>query len=197
MDHYWNQLPPETDGLKWFAGVDIYASQVARAKDGAVFVELGAWKGRSTVFMAVEILNSGKQITFHSVDHWQGSDELAHLNDADVGQGRLYEAFLKNIEPVKQFVHPMRCDSAGAAASFADESVDFVYVDAGHTFEAVSRDLLAWWPKIKPGGVLAGDDWQFKGVEAAVIHFARAVNLRIEIHRGNPNDWKQWQINKR
>ena len=100
MEHYWQDLPLEVDGRHWFAGVDIYSEQVRRAQDGAVFVELGAWKGRSTSFMGVEIHNSNKRIKFYAVDHWRGSDETAHCEDPDVRAERLFEAFEGNIAPV-------------------------------------------------------------------------------------------------
>lgn len=196
MDHYWHKLPPEADGLQWFSGVDIYTEQVRRAKDGAIFVELGCWKGRSTSFMGVEIHNSGKQIAFYAVDHWLGSDEEAHRKDDDVRAERLLDVFLRNIEPVRQHIHVVRRDSADAATQFEDGSVDFVYVDAGHTRDAVRRDLDAWWPKLKSAGVLAGDDWQFKGVEQAVAEFAMKRRVGFEVLPGNPNNWKQWRIVK-
>ena len=53
----------------------------------------------------------------------------------------------------------LRNTSVAAAATFADASVDFVFIDARHTYDAVSEDLRAWWPKIRPGGILAGHDY--------------------------------------
>lgn len=196
MEHFWQDLPPEVDGLKWFAGVTIYSDQVRRARDGAVFVELGAWKGRSASFMGVEISNSRKRIDFYVVDHWRGSDEPAHHADPDVRAGRLFEVFERNIAPVKDYVRTIQGDSADSAQRFDDGSVDFVYVDASHEYEGVKRDLNAWWPKLRPGGVLAGDDWQFEGVARAVLEFAHKHGLSHRVLPGNPNDWKQWEISK-
>jgi hypothetical protein len=167
-------------------------------------VELGSWKGRSTCCMGVEIANSGKRIDFHAVDHWLGSDEAKHHADLDVHEGRLYEVFLRNIEPVKAYVRPMRSDSAAAAAQFADESVDFVYFDAAHTFAGVSRDMAAWWPKLKHGALMAGDDWRFRdpatgerGVRRAVRDFCSQRRLQPEIHCGEPRvAWLQWLVTR-
>ena len=50
-------------------------------------------------------------------------------------------------------------DSADSAAAFADESVDFVFIDADHSYAGISRDITAWLPKVKRGGVLAGHDY--------------------------------------
>src|SRR5207253_8367684 len=43
---------------------------------------------------------------------------------------------------------------------FADASVDFVFIDAGHDFNSVCNDIRVWLPKVKPGGVLAGHDYE-------------------------------------
>lgn len=62
-------------------------------------------------------------------------------------------------------------DSAEASREFPDESLDFVYIDAQHEYEAVLRDLRAWYPKVKRGGVIAGDDCGESGVKQAVTEF--------------------------
>jgi predicted O-methyltransferase YrrM len=195
--HYWEELP----GPNWFSGVELYARQVARAENGATFVELGAWKGRSTAFMAVEIALSGKDIAFYTVDHWRGSGEEAHLRDSDLANARLYEVFQANIEPVRNYVEPIVGDTAAVAARFADASVAFVYVDAGHTFADVSADLVAWWPKLEQGGIIAGDDWcdsdDNYGVRRAVTAFFAPRGLEIEISPGSPIvEWLQWSVAK-
>ena len=67
-------------------------------------------------------------------------------------------------------------DSAGAAARFADESFDLVFVDADHSESAVRRDVSAWLPKLRPGGVIAGHDFggdRHPGVERAVTDLFR------------------------
>lgn len=199
MEHFWHSLAPEVEGGQhWFAAQSLYEEQVRRAQDGAVFVELGTWKGRSATFMAVEIINSGKDITFYTVDHFRGSDEPAHHKDPDVREGRLYEVFRKNTEPVRRYVEEIRADTVEAATRFPEQSVDFVYVDAGHTTEAVLTDMRTWWPKVKPGGVLAGDDWKFDdgAVANAVKAFAAEFDVEYEVLPGKPNDWPQWMIRK-
>jgi hypothetical protein len=194
MEHYWHRLP----GPMWFSGTKIYKSQVEKAFDGAVFLEIGAWKGRSAAFMAVEIINSGKSIEFYTIDHWLGSNERAHHLDPDVMSGRLFDVFLKNIEPVQNHVRPLRGYSTDIAKTFPDRSLDFIYLDAGHTYEHVSADLAAWWPKLKPNGVIAGDDWCWgDGVARAVTEFFEMQGLDIAIEPGCPNpEWLQWLVVK-
>lgn len=162
----------------WSEGIDrVYASMVARAPSAIItvkhgvtvvnkpqqqhFVEVGTWLGKSAVFMAVEIINSGKNIRFDCVDTWQGSDE--HQQDHRVQNDTLYREFLKNIEPVRQWIRPVRASSVEAAAQYPDESLDFVFLDADHSYEAVKADIAAWWPKVKKGGIMGGHDYNTRG----------------------------------
>ncbi|GAH31076.1 unnamed protein product, partial [marine sediment metagenome] len=52
----------------------------------------------------------------------------------------------------------LEADSAEGAAGFADSSLDFVFIDASHLYQAVLDDLRAWAPKVRPGGAMTGDD---------------------------------------
>merc|ERR1711879_559644 len=49
--------------------------------------------------------------------------------------------------------------SVQAAKMFEDESLDWVYVDALHDHKSVIKDLEAWYPKVRWGGFLSGDDY--------------------------------------
>jgi uncharacterized Rossmann fold enzyme len=54
----------------------------------------------------------------------------------------------------------IRDDSLRAAAVVPDQSLDFVFIDADHSYEACRADILAWLPKIKPGGFISGHDYE-------------------------------------
>lgn len=122
-------------------------------------VEVGSFKGNSAASFIVEAINSGKNFEFTCVDTWRGSPgEHAHDNDPDVQQGRLFEVFTKNLEPVADFYNVVVGDSAESASNFEDASLDFVFIDASHDYESVIKDIDAWKPKVKPGGILSGHD---------------------------------------
>jgi hypothetical protein len=154
MKHYYEDIQGWADHL-----VPFYEHMVQTSPSGVTFVEVGAWRGRSTAHMAVEILNSGKYIFFYTVDTWQGSEE--HYKDYfdDITTDALYNDFLKNVEPVKHLVAPIRMSSTEAAALFEDNSLELVVLDGDHSYEGLSADIRAWWPKVKPGGIMAGDDY--------------------------------------
>ncbi len=197
MKHFYKKIPG------WFSYRGLYERAVKEAPDPALFVEVGCWKGRSSAFMAVEIINSKKKIRFVCVDTWLGSNEVKHKNDLSVKNGTLFDDFLTNIKPVVHFIVPYRRPSVEAAATYRDESIDFVMIDAAHDYENVSADIAAWWPKIKSGGVMAGDDFKFKGVEKAVMgRFTKRGKLEpappfvvVEGVKGSGNGYA-WRVRK-
>jgi len=156
------------------------------------FVEIGAWKGKSVCYAAVEIINSEKNITFDSVDTWEGSPgEPVLMNDESVRNNTLYVEFITNIEPVKHIVTPVRMASVEAAKLYADKSLFFVFIDGSHLYEAVKEDILAWLPKVKSGGFIGGHDIdqteEFNGVRKAVDELIGDKNIVI-YNKG----WASW-----
>jgi hypothetical protein len=176
MDHYYNNV----DG--WFTFPELYKNVVKHFSDKSHFVEVGTWLGKSAVFMAVEILNSNKKIKFDCVDTWQGSDE--HKSMEKIVKNSLYNDFLKNIEPVKNIITPVRMKSLDAAPLYEDQSLDFVFIDASHEYEDVVNDINAWYPKVKSGGILAGHDYgpAWLGVVQAVNEFLIKEQYKLTIN---------------
>lgn len=68
--------------------------------------------------------------------------------------------------------------SIDAAFEVPDESLDYCFIDANHEYHFVKIDIEAWWPKIRPGGVLCGHDYHMEGVSRAVNEF-RPIDLHI------------------
>ena len=54
---------------------------------------------------------------------------------------------------------PIRGLSWEVARRFADGALDWVYLDAMHTYNDTLRDLEAWYPKVRRGGLVSGDDF--------------------------------------
>jgi len=105
-----------------------------------------------------------------AVDLWQ-----SYPDKSDHFEWRDHEQFYNHFKDVvdQHFADRVtikRMDTVEASKDFADESVDFVFVDADHTYEGCKRDIQAWWPKVKKGGLMAGHDYNVKwpGVVIAV-----------------------------
>ena len=174
----------------------LYREVVKQAKGGEHFVEIGAWKGASTAFMAVEIANSKKNIRFDTVDTWLGAnDSVEQKNDKDVLDGNLYQVFLENIKPIRSYVKPIQATSVDASKKYADKSLDFVFIDGGHTYDDLIADITAWQPKVKDTGILAGDDYSWGGVKRAVDELlGDQVFLFAEGTRKDP--YRCWALDK-
>ena len=167
MEHFFNKI----EG--WFSFSDLYRDAIYDAKDGAVFVEVGSWKGRSAAFMAVEIINSQKKIDFYCVDSWQG-DISGGLKNIDV-----YDEFMSNMKDVLDSVKIIRKLSTQASKDFEDKSIDFIFIDASHDYESVLEDIRHWYPKLKEDGTIAGHDTQVSDVKKAVEEYAKEINREI------------------
>jgi hypothetical protein len=157
MEHFYQE---SRFGEQWFGYESVYEMLVRRCPDGGTIVEVGAWKGRSTCFLAVEAANSGKRISIDVVDTWEGSQE--HRDFLVVAEGRLFEVFLENTRPVAHLITPVRMTSIQASERYPDGSLDAVFLDASHKYEDVRADILAWLPKVKSGGILSGHDYTYR-----------------------------------
>lgn len=146
----------------WFFYKEIYDFILSNATNGQHFIEVGAWKGKSASYMAVELANRNLNVQFDVIDTWEGSDvhrQGGPYEDPDVVNGKLYDVFLENMKSVEQYYTPIKMTSVDAAKLYEDNSLDFVLIDADHAYEPVKADIQAWLPKIKPGGYLGGDDY--------------------------------------
>lgn len=188
MDHY-EQIPG------WFDFADIYDHLIARARDGAVFVEVGAYLGRSSLYLASRIQWSGKKIRVYVVDRWDGwlYDDCYPRSSADQSSAAgadsedVFWHFIRNVRRagVEDVICPLKMPSEQAASLFEDGTIDFVFLDADHGYEAVRRDLEAWFPKVKRRGVLGGHDYlhpDFPGVRRAADEFFTEQQLPVQIH---------------
>jgi predicted O-methyltransferase YrrM len=99
----------------------------------------------------------------------------------------LYANFLKNIQPAASFIRPIRQSSVEAAALYADNSLDFVFIDAAHDYENVKADIAAWYPKVKVGGTIAGHDygWPGSSVHDAVNEYLASVGNSPKPHKSS------------
>jgi hypothetical protein len=170
MKHYYQNV----EG--WFVDGSLYNS-VAQKYDNAHFVEIGCWKGRSTSCMGVEIINSKNNIKFDVVDTFGGSAEHGNVDSE-----KLFNKFMTNIDPVRSAINTVhKMTSVQASELYADNSLDFVFIDASHDYTNVLADIKAWYPKIKFGGTMSGDDYcsDWRGVVDAVNEYFGAGNIKV------------------
>jgi FkbM family methyltransferase len=171
-----------------------------------VGVEIGVLRGDYSRII-LERWSSG---TLYLVDTWRHISEYIDMNGrADDYHYQCMIETCKNILSWQDRAHMIRMDSTLASTMFPDEYFDFIYIDADHSYEAVVRDINAWWPKLKKGGMFCGDDYipydgdiwlvvgdektyagKF-GVRRAVTEFSVENSLTIYETTDEPY-WKQW-----
>lgn len=179
MNHIYNQ--PQF-GEDWFDYQDVYSEFARDCPDNGHIIEIGSWKGKSSVFMAVEIINSNKQIKFDCIDTWLGTaNDQCHKDIIKNINNKLFEVFLQNIKPVNNIITPIRKTSEEASLLYEDESVDIIFIDADHSEEAVKKDINLWLPKVKKNGILAGHDYfSWPGVQKAVNELIGNKNIKTK-----------------
>lgn len=165
----WQDIPG------WCDYEDLYRSQVDRVSTGH-FVEVGSWVGRSACLMGTLIRDNHKPIAFDAIDHGLGDPGVDAFIDDLVSRGTtIAEELRRNVAAcgLSQYVNVRVMDSVEAARTYAEQSLDFVFIDGCHCEESVLRDVQAWLPTVKPGGVLAGHDWSYDSVQKAVLQIIR------------------------
>jgi predicted O-methyltransferase YrrM len=168
-----------------FSFDDVYDKAVSEADSPATFVEVGTWFGASASYLATRVRESGKQIKIYAVDNFtaKGSGPALEGEVAKLG-GNFYDVFCRNLSAcgVAELVTPLIGDSTEMAAEFADRSLDFVYIDACHDYRKVRLDIIAWIPKVKPTGIIAGHDYNAEhgGVIRAVDELFGKEHVQVK-----------------
>lgn len=160
----------------WFNYSKLYLHALNRSNQSATFVEVGTWQGKSAAFMAVELINSKKNIKLHCVDAW---DPALDADLANTDMISAYNTCCKNLTPFvcAGVLQIHRGRSVDMAAKFDDHSVDFVFIDGAHDFESVAADIKAWIPKVSDHGMLAGHDIKRESVQSALRIFG--INYKV------------------
>jgi predicted O-methyltransferase YrrM len=144
----------------------------------ARFLQIGAYCGDASVWLAENIL-TGENTRLVDVDTWQGSNEIDHqpINFDDVF------AFYKSRIPrnVQTFI-----GTSDAFFGLTHPPFDFIYVDGSHETHQVLRDAVNAERLLKPGGLLAFDDYMWGGAarnipRPAIDAFLRCYEERIDV----------------
>ena len=125
--------------------------------------EIGSWKGRSTT-----VLLEGCDGLVTAVDNWTGHDPSCNgYLEATAAVEDVYETFCQNVRGYRNLIIE-RGDSVDNAAKINDKTVDFVFIDAEHTYEGCKADIEAWLPKARKMIAIHDFNQSWPGVMAAV-----------------------------
>jgi predicted O-methyltransferase YrrM len=136
----------------WLTGAEgeLLFRLAAACPPGLAVVEIGSWKGKSTVWLAAGVRQSAGTLVFAIDPHEQSLEDPGATT---------FEDLKRNLEQsgVAHVVVPIVAASHSAAPSF-DQTPGVVFVDGSHMEDAVRIDLDDWFPKLVDGGVLALHD---------------------------------------
>lgn len=147
------------------------------------FAELGFRKGAEVGvfegYYSKILLGTIPKLNLLCVDSWS--------TDTGWGLKKNVNAFPRAVEKLSEYPGAtiIRASSIDAAKALLDESLDFVYIDADHSYDAVKADIAAWAPKVKKGGILSGHDYfhpqnRSVGVVPAVDEYASQSGLTVQ-----------------
>lgn len=155
--------------------------------EGGRILEVGAFLGRSTYCLAA---SSKPSVRVVAVDTWDGH-----------GIGRVYDHKLYSAEDVKKTldnflrytsdvsdkIEPRIVKHKHRVLDLPEKSFDLIFIDAEHTNQRVRGDLLFYGSKLKPGGMIIGDDYTsplWPGVPEEVTEFAKFFGVEVQLLDG-------------
>lgn len=130
--------------------------------------EIGVYRGEYSEVLC----KANPKLKLYSIDPWDPHPEYtAYIKK---------ETFVDAYDQAKKRLSNYNCEmikkkSLDAARDFEDESLDFVYIDGDHSFQACTNDIVEWSKKVKTGGIIAGHDY-IKHLPRSIIHVYQAVN---------------------
>jgi len=151
-----------------------------KEKNDIIIVELGSFLGGSTRFMANLLDNTSK---LYAIDHWLGNINWEKKEETKDIYSHMFHLFLSNIihSKLTNKIIPIRMETIEAAKALKIKP-DIIYIDASHDEASVYNDIMAWWPKLKIGGIMCGDDYSSAwGVKAAVDKCAKILGKKVLI----------------
>jgi hypothetical protein len=124
-----------------------------------LFKELGFKKGVEVGVFRGEFLASfcAEGFEMCGVDPWTDEEMNTVIKEKEPAE-TTYQRTVENVKPYAN-CKLIRKTSVEAVKDFEDNSLDFVYVDANHTFGHVAMDLMIWSEKVKKGGIISGHDY--------------------------------------
>ena len=128
-------------------------------------VEVGVWKGD----FSRQILNISSPNLLVLVDSWKFDEKVRGCAPQVSGEEPLNQNFFDQAKKDTygkfenvQNVNILDLNSLEASSKYEDNFFDYIYIDAEHTYKAVTKDLEVWYPKLKKNGTLFGDDYYWR-----------------------------------
>ncbi|MEO6582963.1 MAG: class I SAM-dependent methyltransferase [Ferruginibacter sp.] len=157
---------------------------------------VGAEIGVNTGVTSEYLLKNLSIETYYCIDPWvpyDGPSAGTTHNTEELADSH-YNETLRRTEFAGDKVKILRMGSEDALKEVPDKSLDFVFIDGDHSYDAVIKDICGWWPKVKDGKIFAGHDYSHGDVNRALRQFFKDY-FRTSVCPG-PNDmWWAFKVN--
>ena len=150
-------------------------------------VELGLFRGESFCTI-LQVCKNVKKL--YGVDLWQpyvdtinsvNENDGMHVDAKSIDLARETALHFTHFSGESHRAEILEMDSVEAADKFEDGSLDFIFMDSYISEEQIMRELRAWYPKIRPGGLFSGHDWHCQKVRNAVRMFREEINNKAAV----------------
>ena len=88
--------------------------------------------------------------------------------------------FNENTKTFTDRIQIIEKDSVSAASDIQDNELDFVFIDADHSIAGALRDMIAYWPKVKSGGLFTGHDFWHLPLRYGLLGFLIEKGIDVE-----------------
>jgi hypothetical protein len=138
-----------------------------------IVAEVGVAEGR----FSLDFLKAGVE-KLYLIDAWENLDQKGDGGFTKEWHDNNYQDMLSRIDTFKDKVYILGGLSCEMAKQIKNDELSMVYIDADHSYNGVKRDLNAFYPKVKSGGIIAGHDYTNLdyGVFQAVDEFCKENN---------------------
>ncbi len=113
--------------------------------------ELGVRRGD----FSADLLEKNKLLHMTCVDLWADNPVIDEEHDHENN----YKTYLEKTENFRDRITEYRMLLDDAAKLCEDCILDFVFIDATHTYDTVRNDYHTWQPKVRLGGLVCGHDY--------------------------------------
>lgn len=193
--HIYEQIPG------FFSFRRLYDQAVAEAAPGSVLVEVGVLFGRSLAYLAVEAARAAKGLRVVGLDSFDWPPGTQVPGVPPIPREGHEAAARRYLAPLGSLVTLVRASSADGAAHqriLGGAPVSFVFLDGAHDRDSVWADCRVWWPRVMPGGVLAGDDFSMAEVAQGVALWAATARDVAHLdYVPAPEGWAAWRARKK
>lgn len=148
--------------------------------------ELGTSYGFNLVYFLENLDNISK---VYAIDPYMSYDDGPSGVVPQVIMDKVKSLFLINVEPHKDKLIFLNEMSDTAHHSIPNGSLDYIFIDGDHSYQAVYKDVRNYFDKVKTGGIFAGHDFSWEGVTRAVNEFRVEKRIQAPLQRCANDVW--------